>query len=104
MRALVACLAAAVLLTAGCATVHQIDPVSDSHQVTMMTNAARNHRVTIELEFTLVRVEDREPLLLETYAEHEEVIGSGVGDSVEAFGRALHRILERLVLDLPEVQ
>ena len=61
-------------------------------------------RVTIELEFTLVRAEGREPLLLETYGEHEEVTGSGVGDSVEAFGRALHRILERLVLDLPEVQ
>ena len=58
-------------------------------------------RATIELEFTLVRVEDREPLLLETYREHEDVSGSGAGDSVEAFSRALHRILERLVLDLP---
>jgi ABC-type uncharacterized transport system auxiliary subunit len=61
-------------------------------------------RATIEVEFTLVRVEDREPLLLETYREHEDVAGRGVGDSVEAFSRALHRILERLVLDLPEVQ
>jgi ABC-type uncharacterized transport system auxiliary subunit len=61
-------------------------------------------RATIELEFTLVRVEDRKPLLLETYREHEDVAGSGAGDSVEAFSRALHRILERLVLDLPEEQ
>jgi len=61
-------------------------------------------RATIELELTLVRVEDREPLLLETYREHEEVAGNQAGDSVEAFSRALQRILERLVLDLPEVQ
>jgi ABC-type uncharacterized transport system auxiliary subunit len=61
-------------------------------------------RVTIELDFTLVRAEDREHLLLETYREHEEVAGSGVGDSVAAFSRALHRILERLVSDLPEGQ
>ena len=61
-------------------------------------------RVTIELEFTLAQAEGREPLLLETYSESEEVAGTEVGDSVEAFSRALHRILERLVLDLPEAQ
>lgn len=61
-------------------------------------------RATIELEFNLVRVGEGEPLLLETYREHEEAVGSGVDDSVEAFSRALQRILERLVLDLPEVQ
>lgn len=61
-------------------------------------------RATIELEFNLARVGERDPLLLETYREQEDVAGSGVGDSVEAFSRALQRILERLVLDLPEVQ
>jgi ABC-type uncharacterized transport system auxiliary subunit len=59
-------------------------------------------RATIELEFSLVRLEDRELLLLGTYREGEEISGSGAGDSVEAFSRALHRILERLTLDLPE--
>jgi ABC-type uncharacterized transport system auxiliary subunit len=57
---------------------------------------------TIELEFSLVRRESGELLLLETYREEEEAAGNGVGDSVEAFSRALHRILARLVLDLPE--
>jgi ABC-type uncharacterized transport system auxiliary subunit len=57
---------------------------------------------TIELEFSLVRLEDRELLLLKTYREEEDIGGSGVGDSVEAFSRALHRILGRLTLDLPE--
>jgi ABC-type uncharacterized transport system auxiliary subunit len=61
-------------------------------------------RATIELEFNLVRVGEREPLLMEIYREQEEAVGSGIGESVEAFSRALHRILERLVLDLPEVQ
>jgi ABC-type uncharacterized transport system auxiliary subunit len=60
-------------------------------------------RVTIELELTLVRLEDRELLLLETYREEEPAGGDGIGSSVEAFSRALHRILERLLLDLPEV-
>ena len=59
-------------------------------------------RATIELEFGLVRLEDRELLLLETYRAEEEIAGRGVGESVEAFSRALHRILERLTLDLPE--
>jgi ABC-type uncharacterized transport system auxiliary subunit len=59
-------------------------------------------RATIELEFSLIRLDDRELLLLETYREEEEIAGGGVGDSVEAFSRALHRILERLTLDLPE--
>jgi ABC-type uncharacterized transport system auxiliary subunit len=58
-------------------------------------------RATIELEFSLVRLEDRKLLLLKTYREEEDVGGSGVGDSVEAFSRALHRILRRLTLDLP---
>jgi len=57
-------------------------------------------RATIELEFSLVRLEDRELLLLETYREEEDIGGSGVGGSVEAFSQALHRILERLTLDL----
>jgi len=61
-------------------------------------------RATIEVEFTLVRAGEREPLLLETYREQEEAVGSGIGESVEAFSRALHRVLERLVLDLPELQ
>jgi ABC-type uncharacterized transport system auxiliary subunit len=60
-------------------------------------------RATIELEFTLVRLEDGELLLLETYREEEPAGGDGIGSSVEAFSRALHRILERLSLDLPEV-
>jgi ABC-type uncharacterized transport system auxiliary subunit len=59
-------------------------------------------RATVEIEFNLVRLEDRELLLLETYREEEEVAGRGVGDSAEAFSRALHRILERLALDLPQ--
>jgi ABC-type uncharacterized transport system auxiliary subunit len=59
-------------------------------------------RATIELEFNLVRLEGRELLLLETYREEEDIAGSGVGHSVEAFSHALHRILERLTLDLPE--
>jgi ABC-type uncharacterized transport system auxiliary subunit len=58
--------------------------------------------VTVELELTLVREEDGEPLLLGTYREDQEVGGGGIGDSVEAFAQALHQILERLVLDLPE--
>jgi hypothetical protein len=49
-----------------------------------------------------VRLEDRELLLLKTYREEEDIGGSGVGDSVEAFSRALYRILGRLTLDLPE--
>lgn len=61
-------------------------------------------RAAIELEFTLSRAGEREPLLLETYREQEEAAGSGVGESVQAFSRALHRILERLLLDLPELQ
>jgi ABC-type uncharacterized transport system auxiliary subunit len=59
-------------------------------------------RAAIELEFCLVRLHDRELLLRETYREEEEISGSEVGDSVEAFGRALQRILERLTRDLPE--
>ena len=59
-------------------------------------------RAMIELEFSLVRLENRELLLLETYREEEGVAGSEIGDSVEAFGRALHRILERMAADLPE--
>jgi ABC-type uncharacterized transport system auxiliary subunit len=59
-------------------------------------------RATIELEFNLVRLEDHELLLLETYREEEDVAGSGIAGSVEAFSRALHRILERLAADLPE--
>jgi ABC-type uncharacterized transport system auxiliary subunit len=59
-------------------------------------------RATIELEFNLVRLEDRQLLLLQTYREEEDVAGSEVGGSVEAFSRALHRILERLAADLPE--
>jgi ABC-type uncharacterized transport system auxiliary subunit len=59
-------------------------------------------RATIELEFNLVRLEDHELLLLKTYREEEDVAGSEIGDSVEAFSRALHRILERLAADLPE--
>jgi ABC-type uncharacterized transport system auxiliary subunit len=59
-------------------------------------------RATIELEFSLVRLEDRELLLLKTYREEEDIGGSEVGESVEAFSRALNRILGRLTLDLPE--
>ena len=59
-------------------------------------------RATIELEFNLVRIDDHELLLLKTYREEEDVAGSEIGDSVEAFSRALHRILERLAADLPE--
>ena len=58
--------------------------------------------VTVELGLTLVREEDGEPLLLETYREDQGVAGGGIVDSVEAFNQALHRILERLLLDLPE--
>lgn len=60
-------------------------------------------RVTIEVEFSLVRLGDRVLLLQETYREDEEIDGDDVGDSVEAFSRALHRILERLALDLSEI-
>jgi ABC-type uncharacterized transport system auxiliary subunit len=66
--------------------------------------APDSSRAAIELEFTLARLEDRELLLLETYREQEDVAGDGVGDAVNAFSRALHRILERLLIDLPEVQ
>ena len=59
-------------------------------------------RATIELEFNLVRIDDHELLLLKTYREEEDAAGSEIGDSVEAFSRALHRILERLAADLPE--
>jgi ABC-type uncharacterized transport system auxiliary subunit len=58
--------------------------------------------VTVELGLTLVREESGEPLLLETYREDQEAAGGAIGDSVEAFNQALHRILERLVRDLPE--
>jgi ABC-type uncharacterized transport system auxiliary subunit len=58
-------------------------------------------RAAIELEFTLVRLEDRELLLLETYREEEDTRGSAAGEAAEAFGRALHRILGRLAADLP---
>ncbi len=60
-------------------------------------------RATIEIEFTLVRLEDRELLLLESYREEEPADGDGIGSSAKAFSRALHRILQRLTLDLPEV-
>lgn len=60
-------------------------------------------RATIEIELTLVRLEDRELLLLESYREEEPADGDGIGSSAEAFSRALHRILQRLTLDLPEV-
>jgi len=59
-------------------------------------------RVTIEVEFSLVRLADRELLLQETYREDEEIDGDDVDESVEAFSRALHRILGRLMLDLSE--
>ena len=59
-------------------------------------------RATIELEFNLVRLGDHELLLLKTYREEEGAAGSEIGNSVEAFSRALHRILERLAADLPE--
>jgi ABC-type uncharacterized transport system auxiliary subunit len=59
-------------------------------------------RATIEVEFSLVRLEDRALLLQETYREDEEIDGDDIGDSVAAFSRALHRILGRLALDLPE--
>jgi ABC-type uncharacterized transport system auxiliary subunit len=49
-----------------------------------------------------VRLEDRALLLQETYREDEEIDGDDIGDSVAAFSRALHRILGRLALDLPE--
>ena len=60
-------------------------------------------RAAIEVEFHLMRAGKREPLLLQTYREREASGGSRVGDSVEAFNRALQRILERLLVDLPEV-
>jgi ABC-type uncharacterized transport system auxiliary subunit len=60
-------------------------------------------RAIIEVEFTLVRLEDRGLLLLKTYREEKPVDGDGIGNSAEAFSRALQRILERLLLDLPEI-
>ena len=60
-------------------------------------------RAEVELEFALVRLEDRALLLLETYREEEPADGDGIGSSADAFGRALHRIFERLALDLPEL-
>lgn len=56
-------------------------------------------RASVEIEFNLVRLDDRELLLLETYRE-EEIAEGGFGGSPDAFSRAVRRILERLVLDL----
>ena len=60
-------------------------------------------RAIVEVEFNLVRLEDRGLLLLETYREEEAFAENGFGSSAEAFSRALHRILERLAGDLQEL-
>jgi ABC-type uncharacterized transport system auxiliary subunit len=60
-------------------------------------------RASVEVEFNLVRLDDRELLLLETYREEEDAPEDDFGSSAEAFSRALHRILERLALDLREL-
>ncbi len=59
-------------------------------------------RASVEIEFDLVRLGDRELLLLETYQEEEEIAEDDFGGSAEAFSRALQRILERLALDLQQ--
>jgi ABC-type uncharacterized transport system auxiliary subunit len=60
-------------------------------------------RVSVELEFHLVRLGASELLLLQSYGEEQEVSGSEGGDSALAFSGALGRIFERLAADLPQL-
>jgi cholesterol transport system auxiliary component len=57
--------------------------------------------VAIELEISLVRAEDRQVVLLKRYADGERVAGPAIGDVVLAFERALQRIYQHFVDDVP---
>jgi ABC-type uncharacterized transport system auxiliary subunit len=59
-------------------------------------------RVIVEMEFSLVREDDRDLLFQQIYRESVQLGGSGPGSAVNAFDGAVHRILTRLIEDLDQ--
>ena len=63
----------------------------------------KSPRVVMELELGLTHMRNREPLLLHTYREEQPTRGKGVDASIEAYDRALGRILKRFVADASNI-
>ena len=61
-----------------------------------------SERALLELEFSLEREGDRKMLFHRRYQEAEAVPGGGAARAVEAYDRALARVLEKLLVDLDQ--
>lgn len=57
-------------------------------------------RVTLDIEFAIVRERHRQLLFQRRYEDGEAIAGNGAGQAVRAFDRVLARILEQFMVDL----
>jgi ABC-type uncharacterized transport system auxiliary subunit len=61
-------------------------------------------RVLIEIELSVVERQTRKLLLFEVYREEQLAVGTGVEDTVAAFGLGLTRIFDAFVADLAAIR